>query len=66
MANKTVVQYKVTDYWDKNLERTIKWDDNLINIDWPLNKIQGISLKISEKDNKGDSLDYKKRINEVL
>ena len=66
LTNKTVVQYKVTNYWDKNLERTIKWDDNLINIAWPLNKIKGIGLKISEKDSEADSLDYKKRIDEVL
>ena len=27
--------YKITDYWDKNDEYTILWNDKTININWP-------------------------------
>lgn len=38
--------YKTTDYWFKDLERSIKWNDPELNIDWPAH-IQPI---LSEKD----------------
>lgn len=28
--------YKCTDYWDAKAERSIRWDDSTIGIDWPL------------------------------
>lgn len=38
--------YKTTDYWFKDLERSIKWDDPQLNIEWPA----GIGPILSEKD----------------
>ena len=29
------VLYKTTDYWAEAYERTIKWDDSILNIKWP-------------------------------
>ena len=43
--------YKVTNYYNRDLERCIHWKDPQIAIDW---KIENISL--SEKDSKGKSL----------
>ena len=45
------VQYKTNEYWDKNTERSLKWDDEEIKIEWPL-KIDKEYLKImtNEKD----------------
>ena len=43
--------YKVTDYWNKSSERSIRWDDTSLAIDWP--KIDG-DILISEKDNKAN------------
>ena len=43
--------YKVTDYWDKSSERSIRWDDTSLSIDWP--KIDG-DIIISDKDNKAN------------
>lgn len=41
--------YKTTDYWHKDLERTIAWDDAEIGIDWP--DREGVVL--SQKDRQG-------------
>ena len=27
--------YKTTDYWAEDFERTIRWDDSVLNIQWP-------------------------------
>ena len=41
--------YKTTDYWCKELERTIAWDDGDIGIEWPC--LKGIVL--SKEDMQG-------------
>ena len=41
------VLYKVSNAWCKECERTIRWDDPTINIDWPKKDTQ---IKLSEKD----------------
>jgi dTDP-4-dehydrorhamnose 3,5-epimerase len=38
--------YKTTNYWFKELERSIAWDDKVIGINWPSNT----ALQLSEKD----------------
>ena len=51
LQNYSEVQYKTNEYWDKSAERSLKWDDEEINIDWPL-KINKKYLEIltNEKD----------------
>ena len=51
LKNYSEVQYKTDEYWDKNTERSLKWDDEEIKIEWPL-KIDKEYLKIitNEKD----------------
>ena len=50
LEDNTRIQYKVTDYWEKNYERSINWSDKFINIDWNF-KYFGISSPIlSKKD----------------
>ncbi len=41
------VLYKTTDYWNRDCERAIRWDDDDIQIDWPKIKV---NPKLSEKD----------------
>lgn len=41
------VLYKTTDYWAQQHERSIRWDDPAIGIDWPLG---GAAPILSEKD----------------
>ncbi len=45
--------YKATDFYAPQYERTIRWDDPEIGIDWPLN---GETPILSIKDSKGSSL----------
>ena len=49
------VLYKTTNFWDKNLERCIKWDDENLSINWPLDKLNLSSPSLSIKDNKACS-----------
>ena len=42
--------YKTTDFYATELERTIRWNDPQLGIDWPLAAEQAI---LSEKDKKG-------------
>ena len=47
------VQYKTTDYYAPQWERTIAWNDPAINIAWP---IHGITPTLSPKDEAGKAL----------
>ena len=51
------VLYKATNYWNKDLERTINWDDPKILIEWPLKSINFAYPLLSEKDQNGISFD---------
>ena len=57
------VLYKTTNYWNKDSELTLKWDDPSININWPLSTLKQ-EVNISEKDRNAFSLDQLK--NEYL
>jgi dTDP-4-dehydrorhamnose 3,5-epimerase len=46
------VLYKATDYYAPQFERTIRWDDPDINIDWPC----GGGPQLSPKDTQGERL----------
>ena len=45
--------YKTTDYYAPEYERSIRWDDPEIAIEWP---VEGVELVLSDKDAKGTSL----------
>jgi dTDP-4-dehydrorhamnose 3,5-epimerase len=47
------VLYKTTDYWAPDLERTIKWDDDTLKINWGLSKTQPT---MATKDLEGKTL----------
>ena len=34
----TEVQYKTNEYWDRESERSLSWNDKDININWPLSR----------------------------
>ena len=44
------VQYKTDNYWHKESERSIRWDDKKININWPLKDISIDSPIMGGKD----------------
>ncbi len=46
--------YKATDYYAPEWERSIRWDDPAIGIDWPL--LPGVETLLSAKDRAGATL----------
>lgn len=48
LTDDTEFVYKTTNYYQPSVERTIKWDDEFLNIQWPAQP-----RSISEKDKKG-------------
>jgi dTDP-4-dehydrorhamnose 3,5-epimerase len=44
------VLYKTNNYWDKDSERSLRWDDPTLAIDWPLQKLNGALPLLSPKD----------------
>ena len=56
MTDTAEVAYKTTNYWDKDCERSIIWEDKDINIKWPIENNKSLSILLSEKDKKGMKL----------
>jgi dTDP-4-dehydrorhamnose 3,5-epimerase len=54
LADDTVVQYKVTDFWAPQAERTLAWRDPALGISWPLPP--GTEPLLSDKDRRGQLL----------
>ena len=48
-SQKRIIQLK-TNYWNKNCEESIIWNDSDLKIDWPLKELGNETLKISSKD----------------
>ena len=54
LTGETRVQYKVTDYWSPEAERTLQWNDAALGIRWPLPA--GRAPLLSAKDAAGAPL----------
>jgi len=50
LEDDTIFNYKVTDYWYKESERGVRWDDPDLKIDWKLKKYNIENPIVSEKD----------------
>jgi dTDP-4-dehydrorhamnose 3,5-epimerase len=48
-----VLFYKTTTLYDPSSERTILWSDPTLEIDWPLDALDGLQPSISTKDAQG-------------
>lgn len=48
LSDQAIFLYKTTSYWHREAERTIRWDDPTIGIDWPLHA----QPVLSDKDDK--------------
>ncbi len=59
MSDFAEVQYKVTNYWEKELDKSIIWSDKDINITWPLNLINLKQPFLSDKDEAAETLQMK-------
>ena len=56
LSNFAEVQYKATNFWNKSSERSIKWNDEDLKIDWPIKEIGGAIIKTNKKDKNGKKL----------
>ena len=54
LEDKTQFLYKTTNYYSKECERSIVWNDPDLAIDWPVE--EGTSLKLTEKDENASRL----------
>ena len=66
LSDIAIVEYKVDNFWSKENERSLIWDDELININWPLKKINDKSPRLSEKDLLGESIKKIKKSGEIF
>ena len=66
MSKEAIVEYKVTNFWEKDLERTILWNDSSISIEWPRLNNDLIEPNLSSKDMKGVTLQSVIRKGEVF
>lgn len=50
LSNIAEVQYKTTDHWYKEYEKSIIWNDPFLKIKWPINELNGMKPILSYKD----------------
>lgn len=51
LSNTADFQYKCTNYYSPEHERTLMWNDVSVGVEWP--ELQGAEITLSEKDAKG-------------
>ncbi|MDC3169345.1 dTDP-4-dehydrorhamnose 3,5-epimerase [Prochlorococcus sp. AH-716-E17] len=66
LSDNAIVEYKVDNFWSKENERSLIWDDELINIKWPLKKIKNKSPKLSKKDLLGKTIQTLQKSNGIF
>jgi dTDP-4-dehydrorhamnose 3,5-epimerase len=50
LSEQAEVLYKTTDFWSRDCERAIRWDDPQLAIAWPFEALAGAEPQLSEKD----------------
>ena len=55
MSDNAEVLYKTTNFWEKDYEKSIKWDDETLSINWPLEKINLEFPLLSKKDKESET-----------
>ena len=50
LSEQAEVLYKTTDFWNRDCERAIRWDDPQLAIAWPLQALAGADPQLSAKD----------------
>jgi dTDP-4-dehydrorhamnose 3,5-epimerase len=44
------VLYKASGFWSKSCERSLRWDDPELAIEWPLDQLEGAAALLADKD----------------
>ena len=60
------VQYKARGFWNKECERAIRWNDPKLNIEWPLDRLEGEDVALSEKDGEAPLLETAKTRGDIF
>ena len=60
ISKKAELHYKTNNFWNKESERTIIWNDRDLNIDWNLQNLKIKNPILSEKDLEGRSFKHLK------
>tara|TARA_Y100001954_G_C15775005_1_gene586492 strand:+ start:447 stop:1019 length:573 start_codon:yes stop_codon:yes gene_type:complete len=63
LSKEAIFSYKVDDYYNRNCDRGIVYNDNYLSIDW---KLKENALKLSEKDIKLPKFDEAEYFNESI
>lgn len=50
LSNTADVLYKTSGYWNRDCERSIRWDDPQLAINWPLTRLEGQEVLLADKD----------------
>ena len=50
LSTEADVLYKTTDFWSRDCERALRWDDPELAIAWPQEALAAVPLQLSEKD----------------
>jgi len=66
LTKEAVVHYKVNNYWNKEYERSLKWNDPKINIQWPLKEISLKKPFLSNKDKEAKTVEELKLYEDVF
>ena len=57
LSDYAAICYKVTNYWNKDLENSLLWNDMKVSIKWPRNIKKNMKFIISQKDQNAMTLD---------
>ncbi len=60
------VQYKTTNFWSKEFERSIIWNDSTLAINWPLNEKNIVRPIVSEKDSNSMTMREAHKTNNIF
>ncbi|WP_037585215.1 dTDP-4-dehydrorhamnose 3,5-epimerase [Stenoxybacter acetivorans] len=64
LEDNTQFLYKTTAYYNKSSERAILWNDEALNIDWPIDS--GMRIRQTDKDNQAPTLSEAKSAGDVF
>ena len=56
LSENASICYKVTNFWKKDFEHSLLWNDEEISINWPINIDKDLNLIISQKDQEAMTL----------